>query len=274
MTVYITGDIHGCPVLREWPQKHQADAVIIAGDFGIPFGVLSPDHTIEDMQRELRYAHFLNNLGYPIYAMCGNHDDRDAYGAMDSIYLGNYPVRQFVMYGEYFDNIYIIDRPWAGEIAGQKFFLIPGAASHDLWHTPANPSDPEDMERYYLYRSRFESVRCNHRSWWENEDVDYTGVKLVLATMSFTPDVIVSHDAPSHISLNYNKEYDLPFDATTAGQRILEGVYRKFPQIPWIHGHYHKDSFEDWGDEEVSQMRCVCDDFAYVENDEIFARYY
>lgn len=267
MTVYITGDIHGMPVDRDWPTAEEAEAVIIAGDFGIPFGLLSPNHTIAEAQRELKYAHFLNDLGYPIYALCGNHDDRDAYGAMDTIWLGQYPARQFGMYGEIFDNIYIIDRPWAGEIGDQKFLLIPGAACHDLFYKPGEPSDPADMERYYNHVWHYDFIRCNHRSWWENEDVDLTGVTHVLGTMEFRPDVIVSHDAPAHIAAPYNQEYLTMRDKTTKGQDILEKVYKRFPHVPWIHGHFHRNTFENL--KEDAPVRCVYNDFVYVENGEI-----
>ena len=268
MTVYITGDIHGFPITRDWPSKNEAEAVIIAGDFGIPFGLLSPNHTIEDAQRELRYAQFLNDLGYPIYAICGNHDDRDAYGAMDSMYLGDYVVRQFALYGETFDNIYIVDRPWAGKIGNQKFLLIPGAQSHDLFCTPGEPNDAASMDRYYRHLWHNEFTRCNHRSWWENEDVDPSAVSHILGTIDFRPDVIVSHDAPAYIAINYNRDYITLHGRATKGEEILEKISKRYPHTPWIHGHFHRDQFENW-DEEEAPTRCVYNDFVYAEDGKI-----
>ncbi len=258
--LFATGDIHGYPYDREWPKDEEVKGVIIAGDFGIPFGLLSPNHGIEQIESELERAVYLNGLGYPIYALCGNHDDRDAYGAMESIYVGTYPMRRLAMYGEEFENIYIVDRPWYGTIDGLKLLLIPGAACHDLFYPPMDPSDPDSVEKTYelMYRGCF--TRTKHRSWWEDEDVDEELVNGILTHVTEV-DGIITHDAPTHIATVYNREYMGLIENPTKGEKVLEDVYNKVNFKWWIHGHFH----HNWIDENINDRIIACTYYHFIK---------
>ena len=130
--IYITGDTHGDYsrfTNEEFPLQAELtkdDYVIICGDFGI-----WDNSRIENYNFD-----FLESRPFTTLFVDGNHENYDL--------LDSYPVSEW--HGGKVQiirpNIIHLMRGQIYEIEGKKYFVMGGAACHDVWNGILDPNSP------------------------------------------------------------------------------------------------------------------------------------
>ena len=129
----ITGDTHGGMstisrvgnIQRNMPEcKPEETAIIILGDSGLNFYLNNTDK---------KYKKTLNNMGYYIYCVRGNHEERPE-NIPGMVLLADDNVENFVWLQEEYPNIrYFVDGN-EYNIGGHSTLVIGGAYSIDKWY--------------------------------------------------------------------------------------------------------------------------------------------
>ena len=154
--VVVTGDTHGNfqrLYSRKYKSLNNGDYVLICGDFG---GVW------HDCERQDAVLDSLDNLPFTVLFADGNHENYDL--------LNQFPVQQWNGGQVHVirPNVLHLMRGNVFEIEQKSFFVMGGAASHDLWNGVYDPEHPDHEKYDALYRDG-EFFRIKGLSWWEQE---------------------------------------------------------------------------------------------------------
>ena len=225
--IYMTGDTHA--EFTRFSKKSfdaaENDCVIICGDFG---GVWN------GTSYQRYWLDWLAAKPWTTLFVDGNHENYDL--------LATYPVSQWqggkvqlirpnvihLMRGQ----VFIID--------GLRFFVMGGAASHDVSSGILELDDPNFYEKRRRLDRAKALYRVNHLSWWKEElpsREEYAEGLKNLEAVGNRVDVILSHCAPSSVQDvlsggRYQK------DALTD---YLEMIRERCSFRHWFFGHYHED---------------------------------
>ena len=217
----VTGDTHSHNAERlktlesKYPDfKPEETALIILGDAGFQF--------YKNM-KSWKIKHETAKLGYTLYCLRGNHEDRIA-NCPNAIKEYDEDVHGFIYYEPEFSNIkYFEDIPAAYQINGHSVLTIPGAYSVDKW--------------YRLAMSW---------TWFPQEQL--TAEEMEQAEKKFGDygfDFVLSHTCPlfwepTDLFLNgidqskVDKSMEIWLDKFK--DKIMWGI--------WLFGHYHADRLE------------------------------
>ena len=242
--IYITGDTHGhidiFPKLntQSFPAQKEMtkdDILIIAGDFGVPWG-----NTKQDKHLITEY----NSRNFTTCFVDGNHDNFDL--------LNQFPTERW--HGgnihKVSDSIIHMMRGEIYKIEGLTFWTFGGARSHDIQAGIFEKEDPLYKEKtkrlehmYLLTRSLKYSYRTNHIDWWKEEmpskeEMDYGWENL--KKHNFKVDFIITHTPPTSILAQMGiHEHDPLTD-------YLQKVKQMTDFKCWYFGHMHVDKPFYW----------------------------
>lgn len=214
MAIYITGDIHASHDIQklnttffhEQKDLTKNDYVIILGDFGL---------TWDESADKKYWLKWLNDKNFTTLFIDGNHDNFDL--------LYQYPVIEFLggKTHQVRESIYHLMRGEIFTIEGLTFFAFGGGVSIDR-----------------AYRTEFVS-------WWSQEIPNYAEIENGFANLekyNNTVDYVLTHAAPSDISLQVIESYHCETDQVT---KILDAFKCKIFCKKWFFGHHHIDKIID-----------------------------
>ena len=232
--IYLTGDTHGRfgrlqPGLYRQPELTEEDTLIICGDFG---GIWTGE---EDEQHKLDE---LSKLPYTILFADGNHENYDL--------LDAYPVSEW--HGGKVQiirpNVIHLMRGQVFDIEGKSFFVMGGAACHDIYNGVLDMDDPDFEKTYRKMRRLGKFVRVKNISWWERElpnEAELAEGMENLHRHDMRVDCIITHCAPESVQAALERVMgyeDYPQNRLTA---YLEDLLCSVRFDRWYCGHYHKD---------------------------------
>lgn len=229
--VYLTGDTHArfdrfdSPSIRR--RLTGEDYVIICGDFG---GVWYSDEKHEAVLDRLA------GKPYTILFADGNHENYDL--------LATYPQQEW--HGGRVQairaNILHLMRGEIYDIDGRRFFVMGGAACHDLWNGVLDMEAPDFMERFVDLRSRGAFFRIKGVSWWPQEvptEAELQRGWENLCNAGKRVDVVISHCAPTRIQQDIIRILQNDTYPRNALTDFLQRVYDECSFDQWYCGHYH-----------------------------------
>ena len=233
--VLITGDTHGAfarlRLVGAAAQREltRDDYIIICGDFG---GIWSGD------AKEQKALDELAALPYNILFADGNHENYDL--------LNSYGISTWHGGKVHFirDNLIHLMRGQIYEIGGSTFFVMGGAASHDIYDGVLDKDDPEFEKKLLDMQNSWKMFRVKGVSWWENEMPDASEMAEAwdnLKTHNFDVDYVISHCAPGCIQKDISAKlmnFSYKPDALTD---FLDKVYAECRFREWYCGHYHRE---------------------------------
>jgi len=212
--IFITGDIHGSHDIHKlntelFPEQKELtknDFVIILGDFGL---------TWDEAEDRKYWLKWLNDKTFTTLFLDGNHENFDA--------LYKYPVVEFLggKTHQVRDSIYHLMRGEIFTIEGLTFFAFGGGVSID------------------------KAYRIEGRSWWAQEIPNYAEIEngfVNLEKHDNTVDIVLTHAAPSDISLQVIESHHCETDEVT---KILDAFKCKIFCKKWFFGHHHIDRIVD-----------------------------
>ncbi len=233
--VLITGDTHGrfdrLMTLRSLRAGglRRGDCLIICGDFG---GVW-----FADGQQE-RVLDQLARLPYTVLFADGNHENFDC--------LETYPVTdwnggrvQVIR-----RNVLHLMRGEIYEIEGKSYFVLGGAASHDLWNGVLDPASPDFIERYRALRRRGAFFRVKGASWWPQElpsEEELARAWVNLQTHGMAVDVVITHCAPTAVQDMIARKLQNDTYVPNLLTDFLQLVWNTCQFGAWYCGHYHRE---------------------------------
>lgn len=230
MAIYCTGDTHGDFSrfsMRQFPEQKsltREDCVIILGDFGgIWDGGRPEQHLLDELEQRPFTTLFLD----------GNHENYDLLSAYPAISWNGglvQPVRPHVLH---------LCRGQVFQIQGKTFFVLGGAASHDIQGGVLDPNDPDWKRQAKILRRRGISYRVLGQSWWPEElpsPAEYETARRSLDAARWQVDYVLTHCAPVSVqhAILGTEEQD---NALTA---FLEEISRRTSFTAWYFGHYHR----------------------------------
>lgn len=231
-----TGDVHGgmatisrvSNIQRNMPDcKPEETAIIILGDAGLNFYLNGTDK---------KYKKMLNNMGYYIYCVRGNHEERPE-NIPGMVLLADDNVESFVWFQEEYPNIrYFVDGN-EYNIGGHSALVIGGAYSVDKWYR---------LARAGYAAAEAETANPKKCGWFKDElltqeEMEAIGKKVLGKHYDF----VLSHTCPmawepTDLFLNgidqsqVDKSMEIWMDAlkNCIDWRI------------WLFGHFHADRVE------------------------------
>lgn len=228
--IYITGDTHGdysrftksAFPLQDTLTKD--DYVIICGDFGIWDNSKVEKHNFD----------FLENRPFTTLFVDGNHENYDL--------LQKFPVEkwhggdvQFIR-----PSVIRLMRGNLYDIDGKSFFVMGGAASHDIQDGILDPRKKDyHRKKARLDRHGRKYYRVKGISWWEQElpsDDEYKKAEKTLNDCGWSVDYILTHCAPDFIVEGVFK-----INERNRLTQFLGEVGQKCEFKKWFFGHYHRD---------------------------------
>ncbi len=243
--IFVTGDTHG-EFDRFISDDFRAlglskdDYVIICGDFG---GVWNGIDDVKGLD-------FLESLSFNILFVDGNHENHDR--------LDRKPVHEWCSGKVHFirDNVIHLMRGQTFEIENKHFFVMGGAASHDIKHGILNPDDPYYLDEYLNLISIGKQVRINGITWWEQELPDLEQLEEGLNSLETTPhiDYIITHCAPTRIQRLIMKDLGNTSYEANYLTDYLQSIYDHVRFKGWYCGHYHCNK-------KYRKLNVVYDDF-------------
>lgn len=239
--VFITGDTHGeFSRLRlletaAGRQLTKEDFLIISGDFG---GIWRGDRHEQSVLDELAAQPFT------ILFADGNHENYDL--------LDSYPTDTWhggrVQYIR--DNLIHLMRGQIYEIEGKTFFVLGGAACHDIHDGVLDKDDPELEKKFTAMQLERKMFRVRGISWWAQELPDESELNEAwenLKAHDMKVDYIITHCAPSSIQQRIRfRTFNFSYK-DNALTDFLEKVYSECSYREWYCGHYHFETeFENF----------------------------
>lgn len=232
--IYVTGDTHGrfsrlLPGLYGYPELKAGDYLIICGDFG---GIWSND------ERENYQLDALSELPCTILFADGNHENYDL--------LDAYPVSEWQGGRVQFirPNLIHLMRGQIYEIEGKSFFVMGGAACHDIWNGVLDMDEPDFERRYNRMRSAGMFFRIKGLSWWERElptDAEIEEARKNLAAHGDKVDYVITHCAPESVQtavMLITGNYSYESNRLT---EFLEELRDSIDYKAWYCGHFHRE---------------------------------
>lgn len=230
--IYVTGDTHGRfgrlqPGLYGQPQLTAEDTLIICGDFG---GIWMGDEAEEEK------LNALTKLPYTILFADGNHENYDL--------LDAYPVSEW--HGGKVQiirpNLIHLMRGQIYDIEGKSFFVMGGAACHDVFNGILDPEEPDFPQKYRRLRAAGRFFRVKGASWWERElpsEEELAEGLENLRKREMQVDYVITHCAPDTVQTAFSVVFgrnDYPQNRLTA---YLGELYDTVTYKGWFCGHYH-----------------------------------
>lgn len=205
------------------------DYIILCGDYG---GVWS------DTPEEKYWLDWLEEKPWTTLWVDGNHENFDI--------LNSFPVHHWHGGNVHYVRPHVIHlmRGQAYEIAGNTFFTMGGAQSHDIEDGILDPAAPDFQIRYSgLKRAGRRRFRVLGKSWWPEElpsDEEYLTAMETLERIGWKADYVITHCAPTSIALAINRrnEPDRLSD-------FLDMVNSRLDFQHWFFGHFHDNRAVD-----------------------------
>ena len=234
--VIFTGDTHGgvstivrvSNIQRNMPQyKPEETAIVILGDAGLNFYLNNTDK---------KYKKLLNSMGYYIYCVRGNHEQRPEL-VKNMILVEDENVDNSVWMEEAFPNIrYFVDGN-VYNLCGHSALVVGGAYSVDKWHRLARAGyAPEEAE----------TANPKKCSWFKDECLTTSEMYEISQNVyekSF--DFILSHTCP--ISWEPTDLFLGCIDQSTVDKSMELWLDELKDNVNWkyyLFGHYHADRIE------------------------------
>lgn len=209
--IYIAGDIHATyeRLLPEALAEHGVrvqpeDVLIVAGDFGIPWGGALADNDTKALKA-------IAKLPYTVAFIDGNHENFTK--------LYGFPVREW--HGgkvhELLPNLLHLMRGEIFTLEGQTFFTMGGAASMD------------------------KILRTEGRSWWPEEiptEEEWKNGYHHLEQVNYTVDYVITHTCPTY--WKHLAGLSLHGESCPVSTR-LDYLELKLHYKKWFFGHLHQD---------------------------------
>ena len=181
---------------------------------------------------------YLSLLPFTILFADGNHENFDL--------LASYPITQWHGGKVQFirKNIIHLMRGQIYEIENKRFFVMGGAACHDIQNGVLDPSLPNHEERCTELRRKKAFFRVKGVSWWEQElpsDEEIEEAWTNLCNSEKKIDFVISHCAPTEIQNCIIKKLG---NNTYPQNRLTDFLQRVYDQCEfqaWYCGHYHKE---------------------------------
>ena len=233
--VFITGDTHGVFARLRLLEAEAGrpltkdDCLIISGDFG---GIWSGSSREEQILDELA------SYPFSILFLDGNHENYDL--------LDSYPVStwhggkvQFIR-----SNLIHLMRGQIYDLEGRSFFVMGGAACHDICDGLLDKDDPQLEKKVLEMQRAWKMFRIKGLSWWERElpnDGEMNEAWENLSAHGMKVDYIVTHCAPGSMQrcvCSLLENFSYKDDALTD---FLDRVLSQCEYHEWYCGHYHAE---------------------------------
>ena len=234
--VIFTGDTHGGistiarvgNIQRNMPQyKPEETAIIILGDAGLNFYLNNTDK---------KYKKLLNSMGYHIYCVRGNHEQRPEL-VKNMILVEDENVDNSVWMEEAFPNIrYFVDGN-VYNLCGHSALVVGGAYSVDKWYRLARAGYAPDEA---------ETANPKKCGWFKDECLTAAEMDEISQNVyekSF--DFILSHTCP--ISWEPTDLFLGCIDQSTVDKSMELWLDELKDNVNWkyyLFGHYHADRIE------------------------------
>lgn len=215
-------------IQRNMPNyKPEETAILILGDSGLNFWLNKTDK---------KYKKLLNSMGYHIYCVRGNHEQRPEL-VKDMISIEDKDVNNAVWMEEAFPNIrYFVDG-YIYNLCGYSALVIGGAYSVDKWYRLARAGyNPEEAETA-------DPKKCG---WFKDECLTAAEMATIMEEVKGeSVDFILSHTCPL-----YWEPTDLflnGIDQSTVDKSMEVWLDELKDNVKWkcyLFGHYHADRIE------------------------------
>ena len=214
-------------IQRNMPEyKPEETAIIILGDAGLNFWLNNTDK---------KYKKTLNNIGYHIYCVRGNHEERPENLSYELSYD---PEVSGIVYDDPdFENIkYFVD---GGEytIEGHSALVIGGAYSIDKWYR---------LARAGYSRDEAETADPKKCGWFKDECLTLQKMQAISDKCKGKKfDFVLSHTCP--LSWEPSDLFLGGVDQTTVDKSMeiwMDELKNKIDWRIWLFGHYHADRVE------------------------------
>ena len=232
--IYITGDTHS-DFFRlssgSFPQQRvmcRNDYVFITGDFG---GVW------DGSNKEKYWLDWLEKKPFTTLFVDGNHENFSSLNAMPVQEWNGGKVHQVR------PHVLHLMRGQVFEISGLTFFVMGGAASHDISDGILDPVSPNFKREYWFKRRTCQMFRVKGVSWWPEElpsEEEYEEAVENLERAGWKVDYILTHCAPTSIQQKLSADYT-PDQLTD----FLQTIKSRCEFRQWFFGHYHCNSVVD-----------------------------
>lgn len=234
--VIFTGDTHGgistitrvSNIQRNMPEyKPEETMIVILGDAGLNFWLNSTDK---------KYKKHLNSMGYHIYCVRGNHEQRPEL-VKNMILIEDEIVDNPVWMEEEFPNIrYFVDGS-IYNLCGYSALVIGGAYSVDKWYRLARAGyTPEEAE----------TANPKKCGWFKDECLTIAEMnEIAESVVGKSVDFILSHTCP--ISWEPTDLFLGGIDQSTVDKSMEVWLDELKDNVKWkyyLFGHYHADRIE------------------------------
>ena len=243
--IYFTGDVHGSPEERVemcGSLMREEDVLFFAGDIGVPWGIKHPNYAENQLKIDKTKLDYINDKPGAYVFVLGNHDDYNWADNCPEINKWGTTIKQAMLDGKIYDNIYVIDDVRALIINEKKILCFPFADSHDITDGILDPQDIEFEDQLnYMQRNGKYRFRIKDWTWWEKEHADTDRIQQYMDDNDLWNtkyDYIVSHDAPGAYNRLALGMYRLN---SSDYENFLDGIRRCVDFKYWFHGHMHKD---------------------------------
>lgn len=221
-TITRVGNIH-----RNMNCIPEETAIIILGDVGLNFYLNNTDK---------KYKKLLNDQGYHIYCVRGNHEERPE-NIPGMVLIEDENVGNLVWYEEAYPNIrYFVDGN-VYNIDKYSVLILGGAYSVDKWHR---------LARAGYSRDEAETADPKRCGWFKDECLTLEEMQTISNKCDGKKfDFILSHTCPlswepSDLFLGF-------IDQTTVDKSMeiwMDDLKNKIDWRIWLFGHYHADRIE------------------------------
>ena len=231
-----TGDTHGGMatisrvgnIQRNMPEcKPEETMIIILGDAGLNFWLNNTDK---------KYKKLLNSMGYHIYCIRGNHEQRPEL-VKNMILVNDKDVDNVVWMEEAFPNIRYFADGKIYNLLGYKSLVIGGAYSIDKWYR---------LARAGYSRDEVETADPKKCGWFKNECLTTAEMDIIMAEVQGeSVDFILSHTCP--LSWEPTDLFLNGIDQSTVDKSMEVWLDELKDSVNWkyyLFGHYHADRIE------------------------------
>lgn len=230
-----TGDTHGGMatiarvgnIQRNMNCVPEETAIIILGDAGLNFYLNNTDK---------KYKKLLNNQGYHIYCVRGNHEERPE-NIPGMVLIEDENVGNLVWFEEAYSNIrYFVDGN-VYNIDNHSVLVLGGAYSVDKWYR---------LARAGYARDEAETANPKKCGWFKDECLTPEEMKVISESCAGKKfDFVLSHTCP--LSWEPSDLFLGGIDQTTVDKSMeiwMDDLKNKIDWRIWLFGHYHADRIE------------------------------